>query len=305
MASDSAGSSSLGSRQSRSSGCRSSALSSKVTLASSAARWPSFSSDEGIHLDQGAVHLVEHARQAGHHAAEFGDLLGLEAEAEAEPAALVVLEAERRVERLAVDLLRVRGRDLLDVHAAFGRRHDGDAAGRPIEGDGDVELLLDGQALLDEQALHLLALGPGLQGDELHAEDGADGLLGLVAGLADLHAAALAAAAGVDLRLDHDDIDAALPLHARHRGQRVVDRQRRLADRHRDAEAPEQFLALILVDLHDSPLPQTFLSVSTSSRTARAELSSSAFSCSLSSSSITFSTPLAPSTHGTPMNRSL
>ena len=37
--------------------------------------------------------------------------------------------------------------------------------------DGDVVLLLDVGAFLDQQAAHLLALGPGLVGLELHAED--------------------------------------------------------------------------------------------------------------------------------------
>ena len=76
----------------------------------------------------------------------------------------------------------------------------------------EVELVLDREALLDEQALDLLALGAGLVRDELHAED----LLGASAsassrGLGDLDAAALAAAAGVDLRLDDDDLGCRSP----------------------------------------------------------------------------------------------
>ena len=50
-------------------------------------------------------------------------------------------------------------------------------------------------------------------GDQLHAQDVAHGLLGLFSGLAHLDAAALAAAAGVDLRLDHYHLHAALGLH--------------------------------------------------------------------------------------------
>ena len=68
--------------------------------------------------------------------------------------------------------------------------------------------MLDREALLDEQALDLLALGAGLRRDELHAEDLLDRGLGVGPGLRDLDAAALAAAAGVDLRLDDDDVGA-------------------------------------------------------------------------------------------------
>jgi hypothetical protein len=61
--------------------------------------------------------------------------------------------------------------DLLDVHAAFGRRHQRHAALLAIDDHGEVELALDVEPLLDEQAAHLLPLGAGLHRDELHAED--------------------------------------------------------------------------------------------------------------------------------------
>ena len=83
--------------------------------------------------------------------------------------------------------------------------------GGAIEDDAQVELALDLQALLDEHALHLLARRPGLVGDEVHAEDLLGGRARLVGPLHDLDAAALAAAAGVNLRLD-DDGAAAEPL---------------------------------------------------------------------------------------------
>jgi hypothetical protein len=68
------------------------------------------------------------------------------------------------------------GRDLLDLHAALGGGHDRDAAGGAVEGHAQVELAGDVQALLDEQALDLLALGPGLVGDQRACRDLADGL---------------------------------------------------------------------------------------------------------------------------------
>ena len=48
-------------------------------------------------------------------------------------------------------------------------------------------------------------------GDERHADHLAGELLGFVGGLRELHAAALAAAAGVNLRLDDDDLAAEAP----------------------------------------------------------------------------------------------
>jgi hypothetical protein len=83
-------------------------------------------------------------------------------------------EADGGVDGLAEDLLRGVGGDLLDVHAALGGGHDGGAAGDAVEGDAEVELAGDVHALLDEQALDLLALGAGLDGDQ----GGAEHLLG-------------------------------------------------------------------------------------------------------------------------------
>ena len=136
----------------------------------------------------------------------------MQAEAVGELARLVGGEADGRVDDLLEDLLRVLGGDLLDLHAAFGRRHDDDAAGAAVDDHAEVELARDVDALLDEQALDHLALGPGLVRDELHAEDLLRRLARVGGALGDLHAAALAAAAGVDLRLDDDDLVAGLLL---------------------------------------------------------------------------------------------
>ena len=145
-----------------------------------------------------------------------------------------------------MDLLgRVVG-DLLDVHAAFARAHQRHLLRRAVGEHGDVVLLLDVGAFLDQQAAHLLALRPGLVGDELHAEDLAGELRDLGLRARQLDAAALAAAAGVDLRL-HDPDRAAELLR---RLGRLADAERGIAARHRDAEAGEDFLALVFVNLH-------------------------------------------------------
>src|SRR6267378_1966500 len=63
--------------------------------------------------------------------------------------------------------------------------------------------------------------------------------------LCNFHPAAFAAAAGVDLRLDHPDLTAEL-LRCFHR---LIDREGREAARRRHAVFAQHFLALVLVDL--------------------------------------------------------
>ena len=76
---------------------------------------------------------------------------------------------------------------------------------RAVDHHAEIELARDLAAVLDVDPAHLAARGPGLVGDERHAEH----LVGELADLLDrpreLDAAALAAPAGVDLRLDHPD----------------------------------------------------------------------------------------------------
>ncbi len=95
-------------------------------------------------------------------------------------------------------------RDLFDLHAARRRGHEHVASVAAVEHDAEIQLARDGQRLFDQQPLHLLAFGPGLVRDQRHAEHLARQLGGFFRRLGDLHAAALAAPAGVDLRLDHD-----------------------------------------------------------------------------------------------------
>ena len=107
--------------------------------------------------------------------------------------------------------------------------------GRAVDQDAQIELALDLEPFLDEHAADLLALGAGLMRDQRHADHLLRELLGFVGRLGDLDAAALAAAAGVDLRLDDGDV-AAEPLGGVDRFGR---RERHLAARHGNAEARE------------------------------------------------------------------
>ena len=115
-----------------------------------------------------------------------------------------------------------------------------------VDDHADVQLVLDVGAFLDEQPAHLLALGAGLVRDQLHAED-------------------------LRRRVSHSSIERASltppplprppawicalttqtgPPSVLRGLDRLVDGERRDAPRHGHAELREDFLALVLVDLH-------------------------------------------------------
>ena len=118
----------------------------------------------------------------------------------------------RRVDGQRLDLLRRVVRDRLDVHAALGRDDDGDAAGAAVDQQSEVEFLVDVDAVGDVEPIDLLAGRAGLDGDQRLAEHLGGVLADLVDRMGEADAAlgvgaeflelALAAAAGVDLRLD-------------------------------------------------------------------------------------------------------
>ncbi|EAU64946.1 conserved hypothetical protein [Stigmatella aurantiaca DW4/3-1] len=202
--------------------------------------------DERVDLHQRRVRLRVHLVERG---AELDELVhrgAREAQAEGQLAALEVQEAHRRVHRLAEDLLRVLGGHFLDLHAALAGGHEGDARGGAVQRHAQVQLLADGEPLLDVDLVDRLPLGAGLDGLQLHAQHRLGELLRLGGALGQLDAAALAAAARVDLRLHHD--------HRRGqllgRGFRLIGREREDAPGSGDAVLPEEFLALVLVDLH-------------------------------------------------------
>ena len=134
-----------------------------------------------------------------------------------------------------------------------------------VEHDPEVELAFDGEGFFHQQALHQLALGAGLVRDQGHAEDFARQFQGFPGIAGDLDSAAFAAAAGVDLRLDHHA--AAQPLG---RGLRLLDGECHFAARHRDVVLGQDILGLILVDFHgfllvfkmaETPNPQYIMSL--------------------------------------------
>ena len=102
----------------------------------------------------------------------------------------------------------------LDLDAALGAGHQDRQADGAVQHHADVDFAGDlGRRLDDQHLRYLLSLLAGLLGDERILEHDLGDLAGLGAGLDELDAAevlaaalerALAAAAGVDLGLEHD-----------------------------------------------------------------------------------------------------
>ena len=137
--------------------------------------------------------------------------------------------------------------DFFDVHAAFAGRHDCHFLGDTVDYQTHIELFLDVCAFLDEKAAHHLARRPGLMGNQLHTENlrgvGSD----FVQRFGHLDAAALAAATGMNLRLDH-------PHRAAEflgRFYRLLNRESRNAARHWHTKLSQDFLALVFVNFHE------------------------------------------------------
>ena len=154
-------------------------------------------------------------------------------------AGLGLVDPGERVDRHPGQRVRALDRELLDLHAALVGRHRQEGAVGPVEQVGDVVLLLDVRARVDQHAVHGVAL-------DVHAEDLPGQLTGLGRGLGDLDAAGLAAAADLDLGLD--DGDAADLLGGR---LGLVGRRRDLAQRDRHAVLLEELLGLVLEQIHE------------------------------------------------------
>ena len=155
-------------------------------------------------------------------------------------------------------------RDRLDVHAAFGRDDEGDAADRAVDQQREIELAVDVGAVLDVEAVDLLAGRAGLLGHQRVAEHllgvgdhlldrlgQPDAALGVGAEFLEL---ALAAAAGMDLALHH--VERAGQRLRRGLGLAGLEDGNAFGDRR--AERLQQRLALVLVDVHGAAAPTSW-----------------------------------------------
>ena len=124
-----------------------------------------------------------------------------------------------------------------------------------VDHEREVKLTLDGEPLLDEQALDDLAFRAGLMRDERLAEDLVGRFRRSLDALDDLHTARLATTTCMNLGLDDDDLVAGLvdELLGR-RASRLLGRHAGDALRHRNAVLPIELFRLILVNVHGACL---------------------------------------------------
>ncbi len=201
---------------------------------------------QGIDLQQAGIQVLHQPVEVQQQAGERGDLLAFQPEGEGEVAALVGLQAGRRVYRFGNDRLGGFRRHLLDVHAAAGRGHEHHLFAGAVHQHAQVQFPRDAHGLLDEQTMHRQARVTGLVGHQ----GGAQQLVGevgqVVEALHHPHPAGLAASAAVHLGLHHP----ASPAQRLGGGQGLIGAVRHAALGNGDAITGEQLLGLVFVKMH-------------------------------------------------------
>ena len=202
--------------------------------------------DQRVDLDHRRVGALERLVEREHQLGGLAGLRGVQAQRKRQLASLERHQAGARADVLLEDAVRRLRRDLFDVHAAVGAGHENRARRSAVEDERQVELARDPQPLFHEHARDQAAFRTGLVRLERHADHVARDPLGFVGVLGQLHAAALAASAGMNLRLDDDGAAAEPPGNLAGLG-RV---ERHLALRNGHAIPREDGLGLIFVDFH-------------------------------------------------------
>src|SRR5437763_7416341 len=153
--------------------------------------------DQRVDLDQGGVLGDEGLPQLHDDLGGLVDDLRRELARGEDLDGLRLVHAGDRVDRDLGQRLGTLDGELLDLHAAFGRRHRQEGAVRAVQQEGEVVLLGDVRGLGHQHAARDVAL-------DVQAENGLCLLFGLIRRLGELDAARLAAATGLHLGLDDD-----------------------------------------------------------------------------------------------------
>ncbi len=154
--------------------------------------------------------------------------------------------------------------DFLDFHAASSAGHEDDGTSSAIDEQAEIEFALDVEAFFDEQTFDDAAGGSGLRSDQLHAENVAGEIGGFIGGLRQFYAAPFAAATGMDLRFDDNDVD--MRSQTVGRLARFFPGEDDFAAGSGHAVARQNRLRLILVNLHRSSVFRSTLKQSASVR---------------------------------------
>ena len=178
------------------------------------------------------------------------DLSRLQTELKRQLAPLKCFQAHTGIDVFLQDGLRILRRDLLNLHATRRRRHEHGLPFPTINQNADIKLLLNRQRFFNQQPLHNFPFRPGLVRHQLHAQHLAGKLSRFFHRLGNLHATALAAAAGMNLRFHHNSGRAGIEqVHGCSFG--LLARGRHLTARHRDTIFFQDPLGLILMNFHN------------------------------------------------------
>ena len=161
-----------------------------------------------------------------------------------------VFESGFRVDRQFENFVGGSGGGLLDVGTALGRSQKGDPAEGPVDQRRQINLLGDVAGFFHIDPAHLLAFGAGLRRHQPGAQHLGRRLGDVLGSRRHLDTTGPAAAAGVDLRLDHEGVTA--EFFGRSGG--LVGGRGDRPRRHGDAVLLEQFLGLVFMQVHQ-PYP--------------------------------------------------
>jgi hypothetical protein len=207
-----------------------------------------------VDLREAAIALDEHAAESLHEFLGRADADALEPQQIRQFARLIGEQPQVRIELLFEDQLGGFLGDFLDVHAAFARHHQHRTGRSAIDDDAEIEFAGDFTAFFDEHLMNDLAGRASLDRFQVVAEQICRDLLGFLGTLDELYAAlfamlfdrALAAAARVNLGLDHGDLAAELGKG----GSGFIGGAGDDAARHRHTRLAKDFLRLEFMDFH-------------------------------------------------------
>src|SRR5262249_6697541 len=169
-----------------------------------------------------------------------------QAESEGQFARLIRLQTNGRMYNFFDNRLGIRLSDFFDFHATRGAGHENDAADTAIHEQRKVKFALDVEPFFNKQTFYDATSRARLNRDKIHAEHVSGNVGGFIRRMNELDATRLAAAAGVNLRLDDDHVrfEALRPFAGFFFGESDF------AARRCDSVARKNRLCLIFVDLH-------------------------------------------------------
>ncbi len=216
--------------------------------------------DQRVDLEHLHVFFNKGCIKLAHQFDALLDLLTLQSQRKGHATTVVRLVAGGGINGEVEDFLGCLGRNFLNIHPTFGRADKADAAGRPIDEQGEVHLGLDPRAVLNIDPVDLFARRTGLMCDQCAPKHLFRFFGGLNCRFRQTHTAFVAsvclfegpfaAATCVDLRLDHPKRAVQLACSCF----RIFGLENCTAIADRCAEGFQKCFGLIFVDVHKTRL---------------------------------------------------